>query len=123
MSDSSIRCQGLEVRLDDLRVLAHIGAHPHEKGRRQGLRIAVSLKLGQVPGDCLAETVDYSLVAGMAETLAERHIMLIETFGWELARMCLEQPGVLQVQVIVEKPSALPNGTASICVLLDRPGP
>lgn len=120
MSDKPIRCQSLEIRLEDLRVLAHIGAHPHEKGRRQGLRIAVALKLDHVPGDCLTETVDYSMVADMAEKLAERHIILIETFGWELARMCLGQPGVSQAQVIVEKPSALPNGTASICILLDR---
>jgi len=110
----------IEVRIEDLRLAARIGAHAHEKGRRQTLHIAACLTLTGIPTDQLEETVDYSLIVTHAERLADRHIALIETFALELAEACMSEPGVARVEVVVEKPGALANGLASTRVILER---
>jgi 7,8-dihydroneopterin aldolase/epimerase/oxygenase len=108
------------VRVHDLIVAARIGAYPHEEGRRQKLRIAVSLDVEPVLTDQLQSTVDYAAVVAHAEALADTHIALIETFARRLAAACLAEAGVLRAEVEVEKPSALANGVASASVILAR---
>lgn len=110
----------IEVRVEDIRLAARIGAYPHEEGRRQTLRVAVRLEVAPVTTDTLSATVDYSRIVAHAEALAEQHIALIETFARRLAAACLAETGVQCAQVVVEKPGALANGTASARVVLRR---
>jgi len=105
--------EGIEVRVHDLRLAARIGAHAHEMDRRQMLRVMVSLRLKRPPTDQLSATIDYEGVVALAETLANEHIVLIETFCARLAGDCLDTGSVDRVEVIVEKPGALVNGVAS----------
>ena len=118
----SADCALLEVRVHDLRLAASIGAHPHEHGRRQMLRIAATLTLTAFPGDHLEETLDYGHIVSFAEMLAGRHIALIETFARELAEACLAVPRVRRAEITVEKPGALANGLASTRIILEKPG-
>lgn len=112
--------RNVEVHVHDIRLAARIGAYPHEEGRRQTLRVAVTLELTSTPGDKLDETVDYAAIVAKAEALAERHIALIETFGRLLAAACLQETGVARATVIVEKPGALANGIARARIVMDR---
>jgi len=116
----ALACRLIEVRVEDLRLAARIGAHPHEQDRRQTLRIAVTLTLAAAPSDRLDETVDYSLIVAHAEALADRHIALIETFARELAEACLRESRAWRAEVIVEKPGALANGLASTRLILEN---
>lgn len=110
----------VEVRVDDLRLAARIGAHPHEIDRRQTLRVGVTLTLKAPASDRLDQTVDYGAIVERAEALADRHIALIETFGRELGQACLREAGVLRAEIVVEKPGALANGIASIRLVLEQ---
>lgn len=110
----------VEVRVDDLRLAARIGAHPHEMDRRQTLRVGVTLTLKAPASDRLDQTVDYGAIVERAEALADRHIALIETFGRELGQACLREAGVLRAEIVVEKPGALANGIASIRLVLEQ---
>lgn len=110
----------MEVRVEDIRLAARIGAYPHEEGRRQTLRVAVRLGVAPVRADSLSQTVDYSRIVAHAEALAEQHIALIETFASRLATACLAETGVESAEVVVEKPGALANGTASARVIQRR---
>lgn len=110
----------VQVRVDDLRLAARIGAHPHEMDRRQTLRVGVILTLKAPTADRLDETVDYGAIVERAEVLADRHIALIETFGRELGEACLRDTRVLRAEIVVEKPGALANGIASIRLVLEQ---
>lgn len=61
-----------------------------------------------VASDSIQDTVDYSVLKKQIITLAEgSQFHLAETLADRIATVCLEQPGVQQVQVTVEKPTAL----------------
>jgi len=111
--NGAVHDEGIEVRVQDLRLAARIGAHAHEMDRRQMLRVMVSLRLKRAPLDRLNDTIDYDRVVALAEALADEHIVLIETFCARLARACLAAGPVDRVEVVVEKPGALLNGVAS----------
>ena len=107
-----------EVAISDIRVAADIGVYAHEKGRRQSLLVDVRLQVGEIANDHLTETVDYNWVVENALRLGDVHLALIETFAFNLAKICLDHDRVGGVEVIVTKPGALVNGTASTCVSL-----
>lgn len=112
-----------EVRVRDIRVAADIGVYAHEIGRQQTLIVNVRLRLTPFDGDSLEVAVDYNDVVSRVQALAESRIALIETFARRVASGCLEYSQVLEVEVIVEKPGALPNGVPSATVLMSRPKP
>lgn len=117
----------VEVRVDDIRLSARIGAFPHEEGRRQLLKVSATLIVQQPRADSLDQAVDYARIVEHAEALAERHVALIETFGLRLAEACTSEAGVVSADIRVEKPGALSNGVASARIVLaaasDRAGP
>lgn len=95
------------VFVRQLRLGAHIGVHAHEHGRTQPLMVDIEVEVVD-PGDRLAETLDYTVLADKARTLAEGgHFQLAETFAARLAEACLEDPRAFGVKVTVEKPEAL----------------
>ena len=106
------------VRVRELPLLADIGINPDEVGRRQPLVISVELELKTDEIDGIDQTVDYRRVAKAAEDLALTHIPLIETFGQQLARRCLEMKGVSCARVQIDKPFALTRGQAGVEVVL-----
>jgi 7,8-dihydroneopterin aldolase/epimerase/oxygenase len=110
------------VLLRNLAVEAHIGYFPHEKGVRQPLVVSIELEIegADFASDDLAETVDYTALAGFVDALAEDHIALIETFAERLAARCLELARVAAVLVRVEKPRAVPGGMAGVEIVRTR---
>ncbi|MBC2667882.1 dihydroneopterin aldolase [Novosphingobium piscinae] len=125
-SDVSIRPAALAVALrqtiavSDIRVEAFIGVHGHELDRRQSLVIGATLGVVPPDGDTIASTIDYNRVVELSRSLAEQGIGLIETFARRLGEELLAEPRVLQVEVVVVKPGALPNGTARATASLVR---
>ncbi|WP_343525449.1 dihydroneopterin aldolase [Sphingomonas sp.] len=102
----------LTIGITALEVLADIGIEPDEIGRRQPLRLDVSLGLASEAGATLANTIDYRRIAALADELAEERVELIETFARRLAEGCLAWPFVVTATVMVEKPRALHRGIA-----------
>lgn len=115
-----VRSCSISVR--DLVVMADIGINREEIGRRQQLRLSVRLLVREVASDAIGATVDYRDVVRHAEALARERVALIETFARRLAAACLGEPGVIEAEVVVDKPAALPNGLASTRIVLSRRG-
>lgn len=103
------------VGVDRIMLSARIGIHHHERGRRQPLVVSVALTLAtsDVIGT-LGQSVDYRDIVTEAEALADDHTDLIETYAQRLAERCLSLGDIAFVSVHIEKPEALPNGTASV---------
>lgn len=108
------------ICVGDIRVAADIGVHAHEMGRKQALIVAVTVTIRPVERDELSGTLDYNFIVTAALALAGRRTALIETYARQLALACLDNPGVLRVDVRVEKPGALANGLASTQLRLSR---
>lgn len=108
------------VRVEDIRIEAFIGVHGHEKNRRQSLIVGAKLDIVPPQHDAIAETIDYNTVVNHCRALADEGIALIEIFATRLAQALMDAPRVLGAEVVVVKPGALPNGTASATASLTR---
>jgi dihydroneopterin aldolase len=109
-----------EVRLDNIDVMADIGALAVELGVLQPLRIKVALRITAPKIDHLSQTFDYTNIRTHAIELAGRRIVLIETFAQELARRCLEADIVNEAEIWIEKPKAVPGCMAGTYVRLTK---
>lgn len=98
------------VFVNKLEVMAEIGVHDHEKGRKQPVIVSLDLGVNEEAaplGDRLDTVLNYEWLVTMTEqTLARGHIQLVETLAEQLAAHCLEDPRVTDVQVRIEKPQA-----------------
>lgn len=110
--------ESCQVLLDDIEVMADIGALASERGVPQPLRIHVAASIVPPTRDDIAETFDYCRIRAFALELAAHRIVLIETFAQRLARMCLAHELVLDVEVRIEKPRAIPGCRAGTRVRL-----
>ena len=109
------------VRVDGLRISARIGINPDERDRRQPLLVSVDLELADKgPVSSLGQSVDYRRIPAEAEDLGSDHIELIETYALLLGERCLDLGPVERVEIMVAKPEALPDGTASVRISLTR---
>jgi dihydroneopterin aldolase len=112
----------ISIGVRDAEVTADIGMLAHEIGRPQLLRISGTLRIRMPDADRIDSTFDYKRMVDAAKALGTRRIALIETFGRLLAEACLEDPEIEAVEILIEKPNALPSGTAFARVALDRTG-
>jgi dihydroneopterin aldolase len=115
--DETALCQ---VLLNDLEVMADIGAFAAEHGVFQPLNIHVALTIMPPGSDDLGETFDYNRVRDHALALAAQHISLIETFAQRLAGMCLDAAMVIAAEVRIDKPRAVPGCMAGTRVVLSK---
>ncbi|WP_339933331.1 dihydroneopterin aldolase [uncultured Brevundimonas sp.] len=110
--------EGLSVFVRGLRLDVGIGVYDHEQGRLQTLVIDVTLEMGPVVVEHLADTINYETVAAAARAIAAAgHVGLVETFAERLAVACLEDARVRRVAVRIEKPGALDGAEAAGCAL------
>jgi len=99
------------ILISDLLVRCVIGLRDEERRDKQDVVINLSLltdlrKAGK--SDRIEDSVDYSAVKKRIVHMAEHsQFFLIAALAEAVAEICLEQQTVLQVQVRVEKPSAL----------------
>ena len=109
-----------QVLLDQIEVLADIGAFASEFGVPQPLIIHVAADVIAPSRDELSRAFDYNRIHAFAHELARQRITLIETFAQRLARKCLGFDTVLAVEVRIEKPRAIPGCIAGTRVRLNK---
>jgi dihydroneopterin aldolase/D-erythro-7,8-dihydroneopterin triphosphate epimerase len=100
-----------KILIRDLLTRCIIGVCNEERRDKQDVIINIVLyadlrKAGRT--DELSDSVDYSLVKKRVVSMVERsEYRLVEALAEKIAEICLDEPAVQQVQVTVEKPSAL----------------
>lgn len=100
-----------KVFIRDLVARGIIGLNDWERHKPQEILINIILytdlnKAGQ--SDDISYSVNYRTVAKKVMVHAETAGRLtVEALATDLARLCLEEPGVLKVEVRVEKPGAV----------------
>lgn len=99
------------IFIKDLLVRCILGIGEDERREKQDVVISLSIsadlsKAGQ--SDDFADAVDYRAMKKRILAFVEQsQFYLVEALAENIARLCLEDPRVEQVQVCVEKPSAL----------------
>jgi FolB domain-containing protein len=100
-----------QVIITDLVARGIIGINDWEREKPQEIRINIVLfadlkKAGK--SDDIEDCVDYSMVSKKVVAHAESaHRLTVEALAADLARICLEVPGVMKVRMRVEKPGAV----------------
>lgn len=113
------------VFVRDLVVPCSIGIYPREKGLRRRVRVNAELAVSEaISGkDDFAEAVNYeTIVAGIKSIAEAGHINLVETLADRIATLCLADPRVSSVRIVVEKLDVYPE-TESVGILLERRRP
>ena len=99
------------ILIKDLMVRCVLGLSEEERREKQDVLINLILWADLRPAaasDRIEDAVDYRAVKKQIIALAERsQYHLAETLADRIASLCLEQSRVRQVQVTVEKPTAL----------------
>lgn len=99
------------IRICDLLVRCILGINAHERCEKQDVVINLTiyadlLKAGK--SDRIEDTVDYRALKKRILAMAENsQYLLVEALAEAIAELCLDQHGVQQVDVSVEKPHAL----------------
>ena len=123
--ESTLRDEEAEryrVFVRDLVVPCSIGIYPREKGLRRRVRVNAELVVAEaISGrDDFAEAVNYETVVAGIKGIAEAgHINLVETLADRIATLCLADPRVAFVRIVVEKLDVYPE-TESVGVVLER---
>ncbi|GAA0223817.1 dihydroneopterin aldolase [Actinomadura nitritigenes] len=116
------------IELRGLRARGRHGVLPAERELGQEFVVDVSLGLDTRPAaetDDLSRTVDYGTLAGRLVAAVEGEpVDLIETLADRLAKICLEDPAVVEAEVTVHKPSApVPHPFTDVAVKIRRSRP
>ena len=112
-----------QVLITDLVARGILGVNEWEREKPQEILINIVLfadlhKAGT--SDDLKDCVNYRTVAKKVQTHAETaHRLTVEALAADLARLCLEEPGVQKVRVRVEKPGAV-RFSKSVGVEIER---
>ena len=97
--------------ITDLVARGIIGVNDSERDKPQEIRINIILFTDQSKAgksDDIQDCVNYSTVAKKVIAHTETdHRFTVEALAADLARLCLEEPGVIKVRVRVEKPGAV----------------
>lgn len=100
-----------KIIIKDLSARGIIGIHSDERIQPQEIIINIILfanteKAGH--SDDIADTVSYSTIAKKVRAHAESaQRFTVEALAEDIARLCLEEPRVVKVQVRVDKPRAI----------------
>lgn len=99
------------ILIKDLMLRCVLGLSGEERREKQDVLINLILWTDLRPAaasDSIEDTVDYSALKKRIISLVETsQYHLAESLADRIANLCLEQPMVQQVQVTVEKPTAL----------------
>jgi len=99
------------ILISDLGVRCIIGVNEEERREKQDVLISLSIsadlsKAGK--SDRFEDAVDYRAIKKEIVKMVENsNYHLVEALAEAIASLCLKYPGVLDVQVRVEKPAAL----------------
>ena len=99
------------IRICDLFVRCILGINEDERREKQDVVINLIIHADlhkAAKSDSIADTVDYRALKKRILAMAESsQYFLVEALAGAVAELCLEQQGVRQVDVSVEKPHAL----------------
>jgi len=99
------------ILISDLSLRCIVGINHDERREKQDVLINLAIYGDLRPAgesDRMKDAIDYrALKKRLVEFVEATHFHLIEALAESIARLCLETPGVLKVDVRVEKPSAL----------------
>ena len=126
VEESATPLRGRRVFIRDLVLQAEIGAHRHERGTSQRIRINVDLLVGQDRveiADDLRNVVCYDeVVTGIRALVQAGHVNLVETLAERIATMCLADARIGRARVRVEKLDVYPDAEA-VGVEIERTNP
>ena len=111
------------IRICDLLVRCILGINESERREKQDVVISLALytdlhKAGK--SDRIEDTVDYRALKKRILSMVESsQYFLVEALAEAIAELCLDQQGVRQVDVCVEKPHAL-RFSRSVAVEITR---
>ena len=112
-----------QIFITDLVARGIIGVNESEREKPQEILINIVLfgDLNQAgTSDDIEDTINYRTVAKKVQAHAESARRLtVEALAADLARLCLEEPGVKKVRVRVEKPGAV-RFSRSVGVEIER---
>jgi len=125
IADAKLAIRHIFIR--NLEVLARIGIHGHERGKKQPVRINVDLAVEDLAAieDRLDSVVDYGDITDKIRAIVDRdHINLAETLAERIATACFQDRRVKTARVRVEKLHALPGAeSAGVEIERERPLP
>jgi FolB domain-containing protein len=100
-----------QIFIKNLLVRGIIGINDWEREKPQDILINIIIsadltKAGET--DDISYSINYRTIAKKAQSRAETAQRLtVEALAADIAKICLEEPGVLKVRVKVEKPNAV----------------
>jgi dihydroneopterin aldolase len=106
----------LKIGFDGLKIRCIIGILPQERLEEQEIFVNVRVTLSRSGStDILDSTVDYRLLARIAEELArDGKYQLVETLAENIASAYRKLEGIQEVFIRICKPSAIPNAKAAV---------
>ena len=112
-----------KIIISDLVARGILGVNDWEREKPQEIRINLVL-FGDIrktaKSDDISDGINYSTLARKVLAHAESaHRFTVEALATDLARLCLEEPGVQKVRVRVEKPGAV-RFSRSVGVEIER---
>jgi dihydroneopterin aldolase len=101
----------ITIRIDELRLHARHGVHPHEKEQAQEFVFAVELDVGERgTSDTLDDAVDYREIPRVVQSVSDaRSYDLIEALASDVATALHERFTPAAVRVTVTKPAVEPG--------------
>ena len=100
-----------KIHIRDLSLKCIIGINDNERIEKQNIIINVTLYIDlkkACRSDDLNDSVDYKVVKQNIISLVEKSsFFLIEKLAEEIANICLKNPEIKRVDVILDKPGAL----------------
>jgi dihydroneopterin aldolase/D-erythro-7,8-dihydroneopterin triphosphate epimerase len=111
------------IHIRDLALRCIIGTNPEERREKQDVLLNITLHCDLAPAgqsDRLEDTVNYKAVKKAVLALVDgSSFLLLEKLATEVARVCLEAPGVKKARVTIDKPGAL-RFARSVAVDIER---
>ncbi len=99
------------IEIKDLLLRGIIGINDWERQKEQDILINITLYADLHPAghsDDIADTVNYRAVTKrVIQQVESSQRFTVEALAEDIARLCLEEDGVLRARVRVEKPGAL----------------
>jgi FolB domain-containing protein len=100
-----------QVHIKDLLLRGIIGINDWEREKRQDILINITLFGDLLPAgssDLIEDCINYRTVAKkVIRYVEESDRFTVEALAADIAKLCLEQEGVVRTRVLVEKPGAL----------------
>jgi FolB domain-containing protein len=100
-----------QVFIKDLLVRGIIGINDWEREKPQDILINIDISAdlsAAGESDDIRDSINYRTIARKAQAQAESAERLtVEALAADIAKLCLEEPGVIKVRVRIEKPNAV----------------